>query len=370
MIVNALKLLSEVVSTPGTAAEASGSGASGSLVGSYLITAGAVVLLVICLSANKYVQKRLGSGGEAALAYTCARCFISAAIVFVAACIAEHGLPEIRWFSILMASGVALTMICYTLLGFRILKYGSLSVFTVFLMLGGMMVPYLFGVFKLGEHINAPRIIGLVLMTISLFLPLIGTSEKQKDADQKSKKSGRVLIIFAVLCFAVFMLNGLTSVFSKIHAANVFDQVLSKPITFVMLCNLMGGIFSGIALIIMKLAPRKKNADELTTLPVGSGEAASEISAEQENRSGSGFAKAFLAVLPAVALASLFDSASYFLQQLGAAALPASVIYPLLTGGSIVLSALVGLFFFKEKPSKLAVIGLVITFGSTLLFLF
>lgn len=337
---------------------------TGSLAVNYLITAGAVVLLVICLSANKYVQKRLGSGGEAALGFTCARCLISTLIVFAAGCIIEKGVPKIEWFSLLIASLVALTMICYTLLGFRILKYGSLLVFTVFLMLGGMMVPYLYGVIMLGEHINAPRVIGLVLMTVSLFLPLIGSSSDKTNG--RAERSVRAKIIFGILCFAVFILNGLTSIFTKIHAANVFQQVVSKPIAFVMLCNLMGFVFSGIALIVMILIHKRSAA-----MPDASGTSESGAGTNfVDGASAKTFAKAFLMVLPAIALASLFDSGSYFLQQLGAAALPASVMYPLLTGGSIVLSAVIGFFFFKEKPSRLALIGLIITFGSTLLFLF
>ena len=70
-----------------------------------------------------------------------------------------------------------------------------------------------------------------------------------------------------------------------------------------------------------------------------------------------------------VVLAAIFDGCSFFFQQLGAAALPASVMYPLMTGGSIVLTALAGFLIFKEKPTRIALIGLAITFAATFLFL-
>ena len=57
-------------------------------------------------------------------------------------------------------------------------------------------------------------------------------------------------------------------------------------------------------------------------------------------------------------------------QLIGAANVPASVLYPLVTGGSVVLSAVAGLLFFKEKPDKISGIGLLLSFAATFLFLF
>ena len=46
------------------------------------------------------------------------------------------------------------------------------------------------------------------------------------------------------------------------------------------------------------------------------------------------------------------------------------MLYPLVTGGSVVLSALAGALFFREIPRKWSRVGLVVTFCATLLFLF
>ncbi|MBQ3814746.1 MAG: hypothetical protein II836_01720, partial [Clostridia bacterium] len=61
---------------------------------------------------------------------------------------------------------------------------------------------------------------------------------------------------------------------------------------------------------------------------------------------------------------------SYTLQLLSASNLPASVLYPMVTGGSVVLSAVAGRIFFGEKPDRITLAGLALSFVATFLFLF
>ena len=60
---------------------------------------------------------------------------------------------------------------------------------------------------------------------------------------------------------------------------------------------------------------------------------------------------------------------SYLLQLTGAAELPATVLYPMVTGGSIIFSALSGRVFFKEKLSVYQLVSIGLCFVGTLLFL-
>lgn len=340
----------------------------GSVAGSYMLVGIALVLLVLFFVANKFVQKRMGSAIDAALTYLSTRGLIGGIIIFTANCILNRSLPVIRVYSLLMAAMLSLFVCIYTILGFKIMSYGSLAVFTVFLMLGGMIVPYLYGVIFLDEAINAPRIIGIVLMVISMFLPLIGENRERvsgaadnaEGTDAPAASASR-RIVFGVLCILVFLLNGMVSVISKTHAAGVLKFRSSDSMTFVMLCMLTCGAISGTMLAVYKLINRGK---ALRVNAADTGNGAKSVNAATVTR------QLFRAALVFIALAALFDSASFFFQQLGAAALPASVMYPIMTGGSIVLTALAGFLIFKEKPSKIALIGLAITFISTFLFLF
>ena len=69
-------------------------------------------------------------------------------------------------------------------------------------------------------------------------------------------------------------------------------------------------------------------------------------------------------------LFGLISATGNFLQMLGARNLPAVLLYPVVTGGSIILSALFGLLFFKEKLDKFNIISIVLAFAATVLFLF
>jgi len=318
----------------------------------------ALLLLVCYFVTNKAFQKRVGSDAGSSMTYSCTRGFITALLFFVAYYFINRHTPVITWYSALMAAALAVFVVGYTLVGFKVMNYGSLSVYTVFLMLGGMILPYLYGVIWLNESINAFRIIGIVIMVISMFFPLLEKRETAPGAD--GEKRGKPWL-FALLCILVFLLNGAVSVISKTHAAGVLKLETSDSMTFVMLCALFNGILSGIILLVLKLHKKLAGGKEQGTVqadPDSAQPRAKAISAELVRT---------VAII--VVLAAIFDGASFFFQQLGAAILPASVMYPIQTGGSIVLSALAGFLIFKEKPSKIALIGLCLTFASTFLFL-
>jgi multidrug transporter EmrE-like cation transporter len=66
---------------------------------------------------------------------------------------------------------------------------------------------------------------------------------------------------------------------------------------------------------------------------------------------------------------SAVDGASYLCQLAGASHLPATVLYPMITGGSVVLTAIAGRIFFGQKLTRQATIGIVLCLIATLLFL-
>ena len=67
--------------------------------------------------------------------------------------------------------------------------------------------------------------------------------------------------------------------------------------------------------------------------------------------------------------AALIGGISYLLQLVGARDLPASVLYPMITGGSIIFSTLSGMVFFKERPQRKQLLGILACFLGTLFFL-
>jgi multidrug transporter EmrE-like cation transporter len=306
----------------------------------YLLILLAVILLALQFSTNKLYQLRCGNTAAASLTFSTLSGLTTSVIFFVLT-FAMGETFTITPYSLLMAAIIAVLCCTYTFIGFKIISFGSMSVFMMFLMLGGMLLPYLFGVFYLDEGISVGRVIGVILLVVSMVFPVLS----------KDRSGG---VIFVLLCAAVFTLNGCVSITSKLHQINTEFAVCGTT-TFVFLTNFMNCLISGAGLLIMHLSGGKSgNKDgESKTAAVGK--------VIRNN------AKTIALIVVGNAA---FGGVSYMLQLIGAANVPASVLYPLVTGGSVVLSAAAGLLFFKEKPDKISGIGLLLSFAATFLFLF
>ena len=298
----------------------------------YLMILVAVVLLALQFSTNKFYQLRFGNAVTTSLLFTALNGLVTALLFF---CINGFRLA-VTPYSILMATIIAVLCCTYTLIGFKMFSLGSLSVYSMFLMLGGMLLPYLYGVIWLEEGISIWRILGVVLLAVSMIFPALG------DKEDESKKKTRTL--FLILCLLVFTLNGFVSITSKMH--QISDRLTVGATDFAILSNGINGLISTVSLFIMCMM--RKNA------PIG------------EPLTG----KSMGLIAGIICASAACNGTSYMLQLIGAANVPASVLYPLVTGGMVVLSAVAGMVLFKEYPGKKTAIGLVLSFAATFLFLF
>ena len=292
-----------------------------------------VVFLALQFSVNKAYQKRYGAGIAASLTFTSLSGLLTALLFFCVNGFSLHVTPV----SLLYGCGIAVLCLTYNLIGFRIFAMGSLSVYTLFLMLGGMILPYFYGVLALDEPVTAARIVGLVILILSLLFPLLDARENGGNGKTK-------LLPFFALCVLVFFLNGGVSILSKAHQTTTYPTAGTTD--FVILTNGINGVLSALSLGIVTLCKRRDKPE-----------------------SAANPTKRWL--VPVLALAgAACNGISYYLQLVGAVHIDASMLYPLVTGGSVVLSALAGIVFFREIPQKWSRIGLAVTFGATLLFLF
>lgn len=213
----------------------------------------------------------------------------------------------------------------YNIIGLRILKHSSVAIYSLFLMIGGMTLPYIWGLAFLNESFSIAGIIGLILIIGGVFL---------------SNFSGEKINLKQMcMCLAVFVLNGFVSVVSKMHQIESNYQCVST-IEFIIL----GGIFKFFISAFFLLTLKNKN----------------ENSREKNN---------LLKSLPIIISSGVIGGSAYFLQLYGARSLAATVLYPFITGGSIVFSALTDLVFFKEKLSRRLIISIGICFIGTLMFI-
>ena len=286
---------------------------------SYILVLIAVVLLACDFSVVKFFQKTEGSDSVTGLKFNAILGLFTAVLFFfIGGCRFTAS-----WFSILMAALTSLFCASYTQIGFKILQRGNLALYTFFLMSGGMILPYLFGVFFLDEELNLLRAAGLVIFTVAILL----AGDTKLSIDKKG----------LLLCFAVFVLNGGCSIVSKFHQIDPLSNAVDSK-EFVMLTGLWRAIFSTIMLL---STPRSK---EKTT----------------------GFSKKTILIIVASAG---FSGLSYLLQLIGAVDLPATVLYPLITGGSMIFTAIAGRVIFKVKITKKQAISIGLCLAGTLLFL-
>lgn len=240
---------------------------------------------------------------------------------------------KISVVSLFWAVIFAAVMIPYFIIGVKVLSLGSLAIYSMFMMLGGMIVPFFYGVLFLKESLTFGRIIGTLLLSLFIVLQAVWPKSDKEQTTTKGKKS-----VFFGLCLLIFFLNGMTGVITKAHAV---DPRAVDEISFTVLACAVTAVLSFIFL----LFNGKKTCSAL---------------------------KETLQPYPFFVMI-LLGGAAYtgnFLHLKAAAFVPASVQFPLVSGGVIVLSALTSRFFFQEKLPAKEWISVTGAFISTILFAF
>ena len=287
----------------------------------YILVLISTLLLAFQFAFSKKYQMLEGTGLASGLRFNLFSGLTTAVIFFALAGFRV----EFSWFSLLMAALMAFFSGTYNIVGFRVLESGNMALYSIFLMSGGMVLPYFFGGIFLSEVLSWPRIVGVLIILAAVIL-----SNKSEKAGSKMKLSSLGLYLL------IFLLNGGVSIVSKCHqVASDFHPVDSTA--FVMYAGIGKAMLSCLLLLFVK----------------------------GEKRFSFGGRKA----LPMILSFSLVSGISYLLQLIGAKNLPASVLYPMITGGSIIFSTLSGKAFFKESVSRYQWASVGLCFVGTLLFL-
>ncbi len=236
-------------------------------------------------------------------------------------------------FSLLISLFMAIVMMLYQVISIKILSLGNMGIYSMFMMLGGMALPFLYGVVFLQEDLTETKIVGVILLSVFLILQVLG---------EKTQKKTKLL--FYALCFAVFFVNGMSSVLAKMHQIN--DNAVDSE-SFIVIYSLISVVFGVIPLIVL-LCFKKDN---------------------QENRELLKQSIKGKTLLISISCAGVSTAANYF-HVLAAKTVPASVQFPIVSGGTIVFTAIAALLFFKEKQSKKGIVCIIGAFVATVLFMF
>ena len=173
----------------------------------------------------------------------------------------------------------------------------------------------------LNEPASLLRTTGLLVIAAALFII---------NADGPKPGIKQIL-----MCCAVFVLNGFVSVISKEHQINT---AAVSAMDFVVLTGIATAVLCSAALFFVKRKSGEKK--DFSFKPV-------------------------MLILGA----ALLSGFSYLLQLIGAENLPSTVLYPIITGGSIIFTAFSGILFFKEKVTSRTMLGMGLCFLGTCMFL-
>lgn len=239
--------------------------------------------------------------------------------------------------SLMWAAMLALVMIPYYVVGIQVLSLGSLAVYSMFMMLGGMLVPFFYGILFLGETVSWGKAVGTVLLTVFIVLQALG---QRKEPEKKA--TGWKKYLFFALCMVIFFVNGMTGVIAKAHqiSAGATDEV-----SFTVLSCSLTALLSALLLPVGLLKNRKEIVYAIKGI----------------------FHWKTLVFMICIGAAGYTGN---FLHLIAAGNIPATVQFPLVSGGVIVLSALVSAFGFREKLSAREWLSVAGAFASTVLFAF
>jgi drug/metabolite transporter (DMT)-like permease len=250
--------------------------------------------------------------------------------------------PDFSNFSFLMAIILACVSTLSSIVGIMIMKYGRISIYSVFMMLGGMILPYFYGVVMLSETISAARIAGLVILVCALPLSVIPKKGGENNKVHISTKN------YYILCLIIFCLNGMVSIISKTHSIN--SSAIPAE-NFIFYVNLWQTGINGAVYFILTIFKRGVNKSE-----------------KQENLRQVTYNKIHAILI--ITIYAVVSGIGFLFQLISAKTVSAVALYPFVTGGSIVLSTLGARIFFKEKIGAHSLAGIIFSFVGTLLFLF
>ena len=216
---------------------------------------------------------------------------------------------EATAFTVIMAVITALNSILYTFFSLKALSKINLSLFSLFVALGGMLLPFFAGILFYDEAFTLGKGICVIVVTSALVLNV-----------RKGKKKGGFWY-----CAGVFIMNGMSGVISKYFQWAQYEK--TDAASYSIWIGIVTMAISIVALFFMRKGLKMPN-------------------------------------LKAVACSAgygVFNRIGNYLLLIALAVLPASVQYPFITGGVMIVSAIISISI-GQKPSKKELFSVLLAF--------
>lgn len=236
------------------------------------------------------------------------------AVGILVSLVTTHFRIELTWFTLIMALISTANSLLFSYCTLKAMNRINLSLYSVFSMLGGMTLPFISGILFHAEAFTLAKAICFLFITGALFL--------SANSGLKREDMGYYI--------GIFVFNGLNGVIAKFYQALPFPKVSSEmyslwgSITMLLACVLI--------LLFLKGQKSKLNGRCLFAM-LGNG---------------------------------ILSKAGSLLLLIALLSLPASAQYPFVTGGTMIVSAVISLFTDK-KPTKRELLSISLSFVGILL---
>ena len=242
-------------------------------------------------------------------------------------------------------------------MGIKVLAVGDMSIYSVFMMLGSLLLPSLVGLIFYGEELTPIKGIAFVCMFSAIVLSV--------SSIDKSKLTLKAFLYYV----GIFVMNGMIGVIFTIlqnQPSLTAGSILGSDGTysinndvFMTWYGLSMVILCAVVYAVLFVVSKIKKAPEL-------------IAVTQEESTGESAVKAFTISLVFAALYGLCNGLGDCFIALATqpGALGSSVTFPIINGGTIIFSTVCGMIFYKEKLKPLTIISILLVIASTILFMF
>ena len=338
------------------------------MAGYYVLLFCSALIFSLQFLITRQYQRRNGTGFISSVRLSLFAYFTIALFFFVKGCITMKTLNfGFSWFTLLMTLLVAVVSLSNVYMGIKVLAVGDMSIYSVFMMLGSLVLPSLVGLIFYHETLTLLKGVALACMIVAIVFSV--------SSVDKSKLTLKAMLYY----IGIFVMNGMIGVLFTIHqnqpeltaaalktagGYGVNNDVFMTwyGLSTVLLC----GIVYLAAILVQKIQKAKgsesKEADSLSAT-----EETTVTTTAMESA-----LKAFLITFGLSALYGLCNGLGDYFIALATQphALGSSVTFPIINGGTILFSTLSGVIFFKEKVKWTTIVSLALVITATVLFMF
>lgn len=271
----------------------------------YGMVSAAVIMFGLQFFFNQKYEAETGNGRKASMWFI----LLSNAVGLLILLAVNSFRIEYTHFTFIFALIAAVNMLLYNICSMKALGKINLSLYSLFSMLGGMVLPFCAGVFFFDEDFTVGKIVCLVTVLAALLL----------NVKKGEKQGGTIYYV------GIFVFNGMSGVISKFFQALPYEK--TSEAAYSVWSALLTVIFAAVALLIMQKDKTKPNLKAVFW------------------SSGYGVLNKIGNLLLLVALVHL----------------PVSVQYPMVTGGVMIVSTLLS-YFTPKKPGIREIVAVILSF--------